>query len=300
MDIISKLKKVIKTFVINTTIGDFLVNEVRIRGIDEKIPIFNGKNKTRKQYAYDVKFPTSEMLEARKYFHENKERISLNLKLLADDESRECYVHAIKYRCTHNKNDAPVFNKQRYFVKGIIELSEDEIFIDGGAFVGDTVRKFCKLSHQKYKRVISFEADKYNYKMLKKLKYKKFYSYNIALWDSKTKLNFFNNMDTGSKVVDEVSDNVVAVEADKLDNIKGCKEATFIKLDIEGSELAALRGAKNIIQNNRPKLVVCLYHSNEDMLQIIEYVHMLVPEYKLYVRHHSEFVGETVLYAVMK
>ena len=60
----------------------------------------------------------------------------------------------------------------------------------------------------------------------------------------------------------------------------------------------ALMGAQEVIRRNHPKLTICIYHSNEDMIRIAEYIHELVPEYNLYIRHHSKFEGETVLYAV--
>ncbi len=63
--------------------------------------------------------------------------------------------------------------------------------------------------------------------------------------------------------------------------------------------MMALKGAENIIRNNRPKLAVCIYHSDQDMVEIIKYIHQLVPEYRLYVRQHSDSYIETVLYAVI-
>ena len=74
---------------------------------------------------------------------------------------------------------------------------------------------------------------------------------------------------------------------------------TFIKMDIEGSELEALKGAQQTIQRDRPKLAICIYHKPEDMTDIPLYIKSLVPEYRLYVRHHSNRCSETVLYAVM-
>ena len=71
-----------------------------------------------------------------------------------------------------------------------------------------------------------------------------------------------------------------------------------IKMDVEGSELDALEGAKQTILNNKPKLAVCLYHKTKDFIDIPNLIHNLVPEYKLYVRHHSFSVNETVLYAI--
>ena len=60
----------------------------------------------------------------------------------------------------------------------------------------------------------------------------------------------------------------------------------------------ALKGAENTILRNHPKLAICIYHKDADMIQVIEYIHQLVPEYKIYVRHHSRCQNETVCYAV--
>lgn len=83
-----------------------------------------------------------------------------------------------------------------------------------------------------------------------------------------------------------------------IDGCDECSEATFIKMDLEGAEQKALKGAEETIKRNKPKLAICIYHSDEDMIEIIDYLHNLVPEYKLYVRHHSTAAIETVVYAI--
>lgn len=77
------------------------------------------------------------------------------------------------------------------------------------------------------------------------------------------------------------------------------ERVTMIKMDIEGSELEALRGARKTICRDKPRLAVCIYHKAEDMTEVPLYIKELVPEYRLYVRHHSKEIGETVFYAVM-
>ncbi len=88
------------------------------------------------------------------------------------------------------------------------------------------------------------------------------------------------------------------IEVTSIDKVLQGKEATFIKMDIEGSELAALQGAKETIQKYRPKLAISLYHKPEDMLEIPNYILNIVPDYKLYLRHYATNLWETVLYAI--
>lgn len=70
-------------------------------------------------------------------------------------------------------------------------------------------------------------------------------------------------------------------------------------MDIEGAELEALEGCRNIIAHDKPKLAICLYHKAEHLWEIPFYIHQLVPEYKFYIRHHSKDFCETVLYATL-
>jgi hypothetical protein len=72
----------------------------------------------------------------------------------------------------------------------------------------------------------------------------------------------------------------------------------FIKMDIEGSELNALQGAQNTIRKYKPILAICVYHKKNDLLTIPAYIHSICPEYKFYLRAHSKYSQELVLYAV--
>lgn len=71
----------------------------------------------------------------------------------------------------------------------------------------------------------------------------------------------------------------------------------FIKMDVEGAELATLHGAKNILRCFRPKLAICLYHKMEDFLTIPKFLYDMDLQYKFYLEHHFVNNWETVLYA---
>ncbi len=83
-----------------------------------------------------------------------------------------------------------------------------------------------------------------------------------------------------------------------LDEAIGEESPSFIKMDIEGAELEALKGAKNIIQKYAPKLAVCVYHKPEDMEEIPQLLLEYNPNYRFYLRHYSLTMNETVLYAL--
>ena len=86
--------------------------------------------------------------------------------------------------------------------------------------------------------------------------------------------------------------------AQALDEALSGERVTFIKMDIEGAELSALRGAKKIIQQQKPILAVCIYHGVGDMLNVPTYIKKLVPEYQIYIRHYTNEMFETVCYAI--
>ena len=82
------------------------------------------------------------------------------------------------------------------------------------------------------------------------------------------------------------------------DHLQG-EAVSFIKMDIEGAERGALRGAEQLIRRYRPDLAICVYHSISDLFEIPLYIHSIVPEYRLYLRHHTPVFCETVCYAVI-
>lgn len=168
--------------------------------------------------------------------------------------------------------------------------------MDCGAFNGYTIDMFVKKFHN-YKSIVAFEPQNDVIPVLEKrmVKHHDVYIIQKGVSDINGKLFFATNGES-SMVVDADTGNSISVT--RIDDCKECKDATFIKMDIEGSELAALHGAEGTIKRNRPKLAISIYHSDEDMLRIAEYIHDIVPEYKLYVRAHRPGIAETVLYAV--
>ena len=70
-------------------------------------------------------------------------------------------------------------------------------------------------------------------------------------------------------------------------------------MDIEGAELAAIKGAEKIIRENKPSLAVCVYHYPEQVADIIDQISKLNSDYHFFIRNYTGFLTETVLYAVL-
>ena len=77
------------------------------------------------------------------------------------------------------------------------------------------------------------------------------------------------------------------------------EKVTFLKMDIEGAEVEAIKGARNIIQSDKPRMAVCIYHKPNDLWEISLMIHEMVPEYKMYIRHMGIRCYGTILYAAL-
>ena len=256
-------------------------------------------------YRWFEKHPTEDMKNSTKYFEEHKDDIVRLESLLADDKSKQVLGQMIEFRKTMNYKFHPGMESEQYFVEDIIRLNEEEVFIDCGGYDGKTSVDFIKKVKGNFKNIVIFEPDSQCIPMIKR---------NVpadgrikiipkGVWDMETNISFVSSGDSASHVVDEEKTEQVermeTISVIPIDECDECKDADFIKMDLEGAEQNALRGTIETIKRNKPKLAICIYHSDEDMIEIIDYIHELVPEYKLYVRQHSTSQMETVLYAVL-
>jgi hypothetical protein len=72
----------------------------------------------------------------------------------------------------------------------------------------------------------------------------------------------------------------------------------YIKLNIEGAELATLEGAQDSIRRHRPILAISAYHAPDHLWRVPELIHAIVPSYKLHLRQQDSGFVETVVYAI--
>lgn len=191
-------------------------------------------------------------------------------------------------------------DEENQYFDEVIKFSDDEVFVDVGVMNAHTSIQFAKRCDFKYKHIHLFEADIKNYdwslKNLEQENIKNYTLHNIGLWNEKATLKFDTGKGGKSKI-DETS--TTTIEVNTMDKILNDEKVTFIKMDIEGAELNALKGAEKIILSNKPKLAISIYHKYEDLVDILMYIKSLVPEYKFYIRHYSNILVETILYAVI-
>ncbi len=187
--------------------------------------------------------------------------------------------------------------KNSYFDKDIIRFKDNEVFVDGGCFNFGT----CQILLDKCKTVKSiyaFEPDSNQWFSVQdgidKSGFSNVHFVKKGLWSKTAELHFTQTFGGGSNISDAgtVSVPVTSIDAEISEPV------TFIKMDIEGAELEALKGAAHHIVEDKPKLAICIYHKPQDIFEIPMYIKSLVPQYNLFIRHYSNVEADTVLYAV--
>ncbi|RSK28615.1 FkbM family methyltransferase [Bacillus sp. HMF5848] len=235
----------------------------------------------------------------KKFISDHLTEFSTVYRRLEDEFSRRVYIDRLNYCITLNtKYLAPLKSvSSQYFERGIVSISDNEIFIDGGGYTGDTVDEFIKQTDGKFSTIYSFEPEiSKHMEFQKKVKgYKNVHLIDKGLWSNSTVLKF-NALGSGSSNVDKNGD--ILINVTSIDEFLQESPVTFIKMDIEGVELEALKGAEQSIKKYRPKLAICVYHKPEDIIEIPLYLNEIVPTYKFYLRHYNYGGSETVLYAI--
>ncbi len=191
-----------------------------------------------------------------------------------------------------------IADKDCYFVSDIMKPQADEIFVDAGVYNGNTSLQFAQWCNNTYKKIYLFEPDCDQIDTIKEkiIPLHNTELHSVGLWNCADTLHFAMAANGGSHIIEKDGD--FSISVDSIDNICGNDAITFIKMDIEGAELNALMGARQTILKHKPKLAICLYHKPEDILEIPLYIKELLPEYKIYIRHHTSDWHDTVLYAV--
>jgi FkbM family methyltransferase len=222
-------------------------------------------------------------------------------KLLEDEKSFMIYKDAISSFVTAECiMSAEAETNNQYFPVDIPFNKGYSKFIDCGAFTGDTITQLRKIKG-KTDTVIAFEADIQNFKALTEMirQNKESIAGNIILYPcgvwSKHEQFKFNSIKGSGSALSEDGTSIIQCVA--LDDVLPCFVPTFIKMDIEGAEYEALLGAKNIIQNHRPDLAICVYHSIIDFCRIPLLIDGWNLGYKFFLRCHNDFNQEIVMYA---
>ena len=226
----------------------------------------------------------------------NKQKYLNLYNLLEDEKSKKVLETIADFRLTFDFSlYNSILDKNQYFEESFLNFGENDIFIDGGGFDGDTALNFIKKVNNKYKKILFFEPDKESFlKAKENLKNAQNIDFfNKGLY-SKSAVFRFNSSGGLGSTIDQYGN--TKIEVTSIDEILNEKSA-YIKMDIEGAELEALKGAKKQIKQG-VQLAVSLYHKSHDIWEIPEYIKKINSDYKFYLRHYTNTVFDTILYAV--
>lgn len=223
--------------------------------------------------------------------------------LWADERSREEYLAQVRYRaCGDYQGLSAPDPEPSYFLDSLFSLHSDEVFIDCGAFNGDTIREVIGRCGDAFSRIVALEPDPDNFAEIEK------YLASLpaemaarirALPYAAARTNGKVRFRADSSLLSALSDSGnISVEAVALDGLIQEPPPTFIKMDIEGAEVEALAGARELISKYRPILAICLYHRQSDLWHIPLLIHSMYPGYHHFLRSYEEDGWQTVGYAI--
>lgn len=199
---------------------------------------------------------------------------------LADDISHKTFENIIKYKLSGKINyllDCQVDENEPY--TSFLTL-KNERFVDLGAYNGDTVLGFIT-NCPDYESICAVEPDR---KTFKKLLNNTENIQNLtpinACVSDKCEAVSFKMLGGRNSVLGDSKDKIEAITVDSLNFAP-----TYIKMDVEGEEVAAINGAKQTILNHKPKMLISAYHRTDDFINIPKTVFSIRDDYKIYIRH---------------
>jgi FkbM family methyltransferase len=231
--------------------------------------------------------------------------------LWSDRESWESFLGILRWRLLADFSGIPTKSRyEQYFPDDLLEVRPDDVFVDCGAYDGDTIRALAHRIDGPLCRVIALEPDPKNAAELQR--------YLETLGDGRASVTLLPYAvgrrrervpfaATGTEMASVIANGSETVEAAPLDELLADDWPTFIKMDIEGFELEALAGAQDVIRRCRPILAVTVYHHCDHLWKVpLAIAAALDPQfdtrgladYAFFLRSYQNEFWETVCYAV--
>jgi FkbM family methyltransferase len=235
---------------------------------------------------------------------EQREQVRLGLDVWSDESSRREYLSQVRLRLMADFDGLahPVAHPQ-YFPTDLFEYGPAECFVDCGAFDGDTIRTLIERHGAAIDRIVALEPDPVNVAVLER------YASTLRLPAGIEVLPlaagaargraFIETTGTASSALAASAvDGTAGIDLAPLDDLLEHERPTFIKMDIEGAEPDALRGARTTIVRRRPLLAICVYHLQDHLWSIPLFLRELCEDYDFFLRPHNEEGWDLVCYGV--
>jgi len=234
--------------------------------------------------------------------YEQSEEVWKAAFLWSDDLSRREYLNHVKWRALGDQRLlGAAVKEESYFLDSLYRIEDGEVFVDCGAYIGDTAEQVIR-RNSAFSKILAIEADPRNFGRLAKWVdtletglASRIEALNIAVGAKRGKLHFSASGNEGARLA---VDGNIEVNCLPIDDVMGAATPTFIKMDIEGAEIDALEGARRSIQSHRPILSICVYHKQNDLWRIPLLIKTLAEDYRLFLRPHDVDGWQLVCYAV--
>ncbi len=234
--------------------------------------------------------------------HQQAEDVRRAGRLWSDDASRSEYLAHLRWRLL-GEFDALYHPVQHmmYFPPDLCVLSDHEVFVDCGAYDGDSIRSFLDKTKNSFQRIYSFEPDPANFEKLEKEVSLRPERESITLQRAAVGAQSGTVTFSGDgNEASSVGKGDMVVDCVTLDQVLSGTQPTYIKIDIEGAELDALNGARGMIQRYSPVLAICSYHVQDHLWKIPLLIDSINPNYSFFLRPHLVEGWDTVCYAIPK
>ena len=221
--------------------------------------------------------------------------------LWSDERSLSEYVAQVRWRLLGDFAALSPAEPNQYFADGLVRVGPDEVFVDCGAFTGDTLLDVARrvTSWREYHAFepdpVSFASMQVAVAALPAPSAGRVHLHRAAASD-RPGVARFNATGMGSAKLSPGGSHEVSCVA--IDDVLTESPPTFVKMDIEGAKAAALSGSRRAIREGRPLLAVAIYHKQADLWELPLFVHEIMPEYRMFLRPHAGEGFETVLYAM--
>ncbi len=233
--------------------------------------------------------------ERQEYYAEHDDEIR-RVRALLDPEGCEEFDRQMRLRLG-DVSDQVINSGVQYFGGNLFQLGRKEVFIDCGAFDGDTIVEFRRATEDYFERIIAFEPDPQNFTALR----------SVVNGDSRITLQPYAPLAHDPKRFGSLSAALALicppagaceVQTITLDEALEGMAPTCMKFDIEGSEPDALEGGRETIARHRPKMAVCLYHLPDHLWSIPLRLNELLPDSRFTLRTYCADGWDCVCYCI--
>ena len=217
------------------------------------------------------------------YALNNRERLENIYNILADEQSKKVFENAVMYKLTGKIEylfECETPPSEIY--ENIFKFNKNETYFDLGAYRGDTVEEFLSVVSD-YNKIVAVEPDlkTYNKLCVATENVKNITNINACVGDFDGEVNFDMQHSRGSSA----GRGTGIINSVTIDALTKKEIPTYIKMDIEGAEAAAINGSADTISCYRPKMQIAAYHRSEDLFLLPEKILNLRSDYKIYLRH---------------